>query len=663
MQNVVLSGANQQRLAKWLEAGKFERADREAAKLLKQSPGDVTLLLLRAQANTSLGRPKAALTLTEKVLEREPTNTSAVLLRGQALSATSGHTAALSHFAKALERYETWQVRSTLIKYLMSLRRFSEALALLQSVPGKPDADAEVMNLVGVCLSNLEQKQDAIKAFEVGMQSDPTFLPNFKERARLAQFFERTDPRVYHLEILNIDPQDKFALVSFLWNCLDRCDWDKFRRLKPPDAAALFQGDELCSAWTYLAIDDNPAASLALQKAKRARDHAEVLTLPAPAQSQRVPDGKIRVGYFSGDFYDHATLHLLSGVIREHDRTRFELHCFDYGRNDATGAALKQQFDAVHAVSGLGDKAMADFARSIGLDAAIDLKGDTADARKKPFLFGMAPVQVNYLGYPGTIGSTAYHYIVADETVIPPEKEKYYAEKVIRLPTCYLPSDDRRRAALPPTRTAVGLPEGAVVLACLNNQYKICSEVFGVWMDVLQTVPEAVLWLLSGLGDAALQSAAEAAGVDPRRLVFAPRVATQAHLDRLAQADLYLDTFNVNSHTLASDVVCAAGVPMVTRLGQQFAARVGGSFCVAAGMPDLVTTTTARYRDVIIACAQNPKELTTLRGQIALNRRRLPMFSSEAYTRCFEAGLAKAVQRARSGKKPRSFSVPQEAVQ
>jgi predicted O-linked N-acetylglucosamine transferase (SPINDLY family) len=420
-------------------------------------------------------------------------------------------------------------------------------------------------------------------------------------------------------------------------------------------------GQHATGAWFPFPLQDDPAAALARQ----ARVGAVVLGNLGLAEPTRAPlppphlDGKIRVGYFSNDFYTHATMFLLNGVFRHHDRARFELHCFDYGRNDALGTAIKSLCDYVHHIQDVPRDDVVALAREVGLDIAVDLKGETTGARTDLFPLGLAPVQINYLGFPGSMGTPAYDYIIGDDVVIPPELEAHYAERVVRLPTCYLPSDDTLRHELPPTRAELGLPTGAVVLACLNEHYKISRALFAIWLDALKTLPNTVLWLLDGPDEAKanLLRSAAAAGVAPERIIFADKRPHQQHVTRLAQADLYLDTFHVNGHTLSADALCYAHVPLLTRAGQQFAARVGASFATAAGLSDLVATTSEEYRSKLLDLASNPAALTQLRGRVALARGTQPMFSSKAYTGFLEEAFTIAHSRARQGLPAQSFSV------
>jgi predicted O-linked N-acetylglucosamine transferase (SPINDLY family) len=438
-------------------------------------------------------------------------------------------------------------------------------------------------------------------------------------------------------------------------------DWTSYAKLLPGDFRQLRKKGIEANPWFFLSLIDDPEGHLYHQEQMQAA-RLRLLGLSAPRRAPRPkphPDGKIRIGYYSSDFHNHATLKLMSGMLREHDRGAFEIHCFDFGKNDSVSTADMAHFDATHRVNFHSDAQITDLSRALGIDIAVDLKGETAGNRISLFLLGQAPVQINYLGYPGTLGTTAFDYIIGDPVLIPPEHEAHFSEKIMRLPTCYLPNDDRRRAGLPPTRTELGLPEDAIVLACLNDHYKISAEVFATWAEALQAAPDAVLWLLDASAEAKdnLLREAASAGIAPERIVFAARLEHQAHVTRLAQADLYLDTMNCTAHTLAADAVCGANLPLLTCAGRQFAARVGASFISAAGLPELVSDTLEAYRETLLRLVQDPGQLLELRGRLARNRATVPLFSSRSYARCLEQGYRTAHARSQAGQAAKSFDI------
>ncbi|KAK0360716.1 hypothetical protein LTR94_026222, partial [Friedmanniomyces endolithicus] len=332
-------------------------------------------------------------------------------------------------------------------------------------------------------------------------------------------------------------------------------------------------------------------------------------------------DARIRIGYVSADFYDHATLYLMAGLLREHDRSRFEVRAYNYGPGEgsAARAAILPHLDAFVDVRALDDAAAVARIRDDALDIAIDLKGYTKGARAPLFVDRIAPVQIGWLGYPGSLGSDALDYIIGDAVVIPPGAERDYSEQVIRLPGSYQANDDRRAIAdaAHTSRATFGLPDEALVLCCFNHPYKIGPREFDLWTRLLHAVPDAVLWLLrpNRWAEANLRREAAARRVDPARLVFADMVPHAEHLARHVHADLFLDTFAVNAHTTASDALWG-GVPVLTLAGRQFAARVGASLVTAIGLPELVAQSEAEYEAIALALANDRAALAALRARL-----------------------------------------------
>ena len=299
---------------------------------------------------------------------------------------------------------------------------------------------------------------------------------------------------------------------------------------------------------------------------------------------------------------------------------------------------LIRSFDCFYTVRNKIDQEVARRSRELGIDIAIDLKGYTGSHRAGIFAERCAPIQVNYLGYPGTMGAEFIDYIIADDTLIPPELEQHYTEKVIRLPDSYQPNDRQRVIAnYTPTRAELGLPEDAFVFCCFNNNYKILPETFDSWIRILNAVEGSVLWLLQGNPIAAknLRKEAEARGLDSKRLIFAKRAPLAEHLARHQQADLFLDTFPCNAHTTASDALWA-GLPVLTHMGQSFASRVAASLLRAADLPELVTDSQDGYERMAIHLARNPDELRALKNRLMHNRDTCALFDTESYVRNLE---------------------------
>lgn len=366
--------------------------------------------------------------------------------------------------------------------------------------------------------------------------------------------------------------------------------------------------------------------------------------------------GKIKLGYLSNDFHDHATALLLIETLEAHDRDRFTLNAYSYGADD--GKAMRRRlvgaFDAFTDIAALTDT---DAARAIHrdeVDILIDLKGFTANARTGILMLRPAPVQVNYLGYPGTLGTGICDYIVTDAFVTPPESAADYSESFAYLPHSYQPRGCATQVGPQPTRAAMGLPAEGFVFCCFNQAYKFTPDMFAIWCRLLDAVPGSVLWLLGApTAEGNLRNEAWRLGVDGKRLVFAPDMSQSDHLARLQLADLVLDTAPYNAHTTASDALWA-GVPIVTCSGATFPSRVAGSLLRAVGLPELIAADFDDYFDLAFRLATDPADLAGIKAKLARNRPSAALFDVAGYTRDLE-GLFQSMWSRRSAGLPPAF--------
>jgi predicted O-linked N-acetylglucosamine transferase (SPINDLY family) len=389
--------------------------------------------------------------------------------------------------------------------------------------------------------------------------------------------------------------------------------------------------------WTLMALEDRPERHLI-----RAKHNFNALYQRQEDRitPQKRQDKKIRIGYFSADICHHATMILLWPLIVRRNKERFELYLYNYAGDieDAITAQTQRLVDCYRDIKKMNEEECINLARSDELDIAIDLKGFTRDARLSLFARRIAPIQIAYLGYPGSMGATCFDYLVADKTLIPKQERQYYSEDIIYMPHSYQPSDNARPVADHSfTRAELGLPDQGFVFACFNANYKIQPREFAIWMNLLKHVNGSVLWLYKSNDTAAanLRSKAEEFGVAQERLIFAEPMATKLHLARLRCADLFLDTFNVNAHTTASDALWI-GLPVLTKPGRSFTARVGASLLNAIEMPELIAQDEQDYEAKAFYYATNPDAYQAMRQKLWDHRLTTPLFDSDGYVRAFE---------------------------
>ncbi|HEY1721671.1 MAG TPA: tetratricopeptide repeat protein [Magnetospirillaceae bacterium] len=370
---------------------------------------------------------------------------------------------------------------------------------------------------------------------------------------------------------------------------------------------------------------------------------------------------RLRIGYLSADFRNHAVASLIAELLERHDRTRYEIFGYSTGRDDGTPIRKRieagvDQFIDAHS---LAPSQLADRMYGDTIDILIDLTGLTTGTYSQVAAYRPAPIQVNYLGFPGTIGADCIDYIVGDPTVTPIEDQAFYGEKIVQLPDCYQPNDTERTIAnTTPSRREHGLPEHGFVFCCFSTTPKITPAFFDIWMRLLKTVPGSVLWLLEN-NDATvrnLRREAQARGVDPGRLIFASRISSAEHLARHRHADLFLDTLPYNAHTTASDALWA-GLPVVTCMGPTFAGRVGASLLQAIDLPELITDSLAAYEALALDLARNPDRLAALKAKLASHRLTTPLFDIGRFTRHLEAAYDRMWDIWSAGKPPEPFAV------
>jgi len=416
------------------------------------------------------------------------------------------------------------------------------------------------------------------------------------------------------------------------------CDWHDLDQLYSQIEQGLHAGQKVADPFGFQGISTSEADLQACAQLM-AEDHYPSLN-PITANSITYNNPKIRLGYLCGEFRHQATSILMTGVYELHDKNRFEIFAFDNGWDDASELRhrIKNAFIQVIDINKLTDEAAAKLIADMKIDILINLNGYFGDGRQNIFAHRAAPIQVNYLGFPGTMGAPYMDYLIADKTIIPPDRQQFYTEKIIYLPHCYQPNDSKRAIADRQfTRQELDLPENSFIFCCFNNNYKITPKTFDSWMRILSKIEGSALWLLEDNPTAAqnLRNEAQARGIAPDRLIFAPRMSLPEHLARHRQADLFLDTLPYNAHTTASDALWA-GLPLLTCYGTTFAGRVAASLLKAIDTPELITYTYEEYEKLAIELALNPAQLKKIREKITNNRDTSPLFDTQGFTQALE---------------------------
>lgn len=463
-----------------------------------------------------------------------------------------------------------------------------------------------------------------------------------------------------------LDPSRTESLGDRLFTALSECDWNEYDDLCRKVLAVIDSGRGIALPLLTLLIDTSAA-----QQDRAARHFHRAVVQPAaspqaaaalPAARPPGSDGRITVAYLSADFHEHATAYLAAELFELHDRDRFRVVACSYGPDDGspTRRRLVAAFDAFRDIRGSDAEQVQAMLTAEGVHILVDLKGYTRHVRFDLLARRMAPVQVAYLGYPGTMGGDVMDYVIGDRFVTPPEHQPLYRERLVIMPDSYQANDRRRPLDAPvPDRAACGLPPDGFVFCAFNAPFKITPALFGVWMRVLARVPGSVLWLQQAGRDGAGNLRREAArrGVDPDRLVFAPHRPQAEHLARYRLADLFLDSFPYTGHTTVSDALWM-GLPVVTRMGETFASRVAAGLLNAAGLPETVTTALDGYEALAVRLAGDPATLAGYRRRLAAARATAPLFDSPRFTRHLESAYRTMWDRHAAGLPPESFTVP-----
>ncbi len=643
-----------------LERNDFRFAEAAAREVLARAPADGEALYLLGSTLLFEGRFQEALS---------PLSDAAARLQRRGVGYRLGHChLALGDAARAEAalRRETQaypdsaNAHNTLGVALASQSRNEEALAEFLAALRLDGAHGEASNNTGNALRALGRDAEALPYLQSGVAAQPESADAHMNLGLVLHSLRRYEEATASFgRATALEPQLPYALGAQVWSELFACDW---RELEPRIAALRAQvreGRVPAAPFTLLAVSDSPSEQ---------RQCAELHLRESGGEAReplwrgtRSSHPRLRLAYLSADFHQHATAQVMTRHFELHDRARFEVIGVSYGPDDGSAARrrLERAFDRFVDVAAMSDAQAARLLREMQVDIAVDLKGHTANSRMALLAWRPAPLQATYMGYPGPVAASYIDYVLADGVVIPPPERQFYPQ-VALLPESYWVNDSTVTIAeRTPPRSELGLPGDAFVFCCFNNAWKLTPRLFAVWMRLLAAQPGSVLWLLENNAAATrnLRESAREKGIDPARLVFAPRLPLAEHLARHRQADLFLDTLPYNAHTTATDALWA-GLPVLTCRGTTFAGRVAASLLGAIGLPELITESLADYEALALELARDKEALAAARAKLARHRLTRPLFDSERSCRSFEAAYQRMWEIHQRGEAPRSFEVP-----
>lgn len=548
---------------------------------------------------------------------------------------------ALNLLKKGLDNTPSSIVLLSNIGYILqSLKQYQFAIKYYKRALNFNPEDNLVLFNIANCFEEMCDYESAINYYKKSLTQNSK---NPEANRALGTIYSKLDDfnlaKYYLNKCLILDNKNYAALMTLMKLSADICEWEfvkkSFEAIKDPNLNANI------SPFPFLSLEDNPANHL-LRARNISNQRFKKNTLEIKSSSNK----KIRIGYFSSDFYNHATMHLMQRVFELHDKNSFEIYIYSYGKfQDEVTENLKKNVYKFRDVNLLTDSEIALKARNDKLDAAIDLKGFTRESRSSIFAHRVARIQISYLGYPGSMGTEFIDYLIADRTLIPREYEKFYSEKIIYMPNSYQCNDDSKIISdIKLKRKDFDLPEKSVIFTCFNAAFKITEVEFDIWMKILREIKNSHLWLLSSnlLMEKNLKKEAEKRGVDQKRLTFAKKISLDKHLARHSLGNIFLDTFNYNAHTTASDALWA-GMPLITLAGKSFSSRVSSSLLESIGLEELICSSAQEYFDKAIDLGKDPRKLALLKQKLIKNKFSYPLFDSHLFTKNFEFQIKKII--------------------
>jgi len=637
-------------------AGRLAQAEDLYRRILAADPASFAAQHMLGVLAAQTGRNDEALALIAAALEISPDDAGALVNYANVLSLKGRFTEAVAAYDRVLAMRPDADVLRGRGHALQGQGLLSQALASYAQALALNPSDVQALYKQGVVLGELGRTGEALAAYDQVLTLQPGHVEARNNRGyiwwRNKQDYARA---IADLELAQaLDPNLAYGAGAILHLKMYAADWWGFDQSKAALTHGVRAGQRVARPFMFQALADTPSDLQAC-----ARIYARDLHPPvAAAPHAREHSGKIRIGYLSGEFREQATAILMVGLYERHDRTRFEITAIDNGSadNSTMSARLKQAFDQWIDIGALSDAAAAEKIRAAGINILVNLNGWFGKHRMGVFAHRPAPVQVNYLGFPGTLGAPTMDYIIADRIVIPEGEDRFYDEAVVTLPGSYQVNDDRGREIAPtPTRTEAGLPERGFVFCNFNQSYKLTPDTFAGWMRILKQVDGSVLWLLDAVAPFAhnIRRHAQSHGVAGERILFAPDRPPAQHLARLSLADLFLDGLPYNAHTTASDALWA-GVPLITLRGTAFPGRVAASLLQAAELPELITENQDDYEALALKLATDAAALAKIKQKLTRNS---PLFDTDLFRRRIEAAYETMWKTWIAGEKPKGFSV------
>lgn len=612
------------------------------------NPNQFSIQYNLAYALADSGNKKESLIHHQKAITLAPNDPKAWFNFGKTVSDLESDNEAINYYKNAIELkndfYDAWY---NLGNSFSKLKKYQEAIECYEKVIDMASNYYNAWVNRGIALFNLKHYEQAIHSYEQAINLNPNNYEAWINKGIALHDLERFEDAIAAYEqaiSLNPEIRSTYGAISHLR--MKICSWINFNERLDDLIKNVAVDGNTSIPFSLLALTDNPPLL---------RQHAEAYSknkYPTKNVLGPIPQNpkqkKIRIGYFSADFRNHAVSILAAELFELHDKSKFEIIAFSFGEDDSSPmrSRLISSFDQFIDIRNLTDKDAAILSRELNIDIAVDLGGFTANNRTGIFAYRAAPIQISYLGYLGTMSTPYIDYLVADEVIIPPSHQNYYSEKIVYLPSYQVNDSKRKISSKIFTRKELGIPEKSFVFCCFNDNYKILPNTFQIWMNILKATPESVLFLYAAndLVIKNLKKEAELSGISNTRLIFGTRLGTEEYLARFRVCDLFLDTFPYNAGTTASDALWA-GLPVLTLKGNSFASRIASSLLAAVNLPELITESEHDYGLKAIELANSHSKVELIKDMLAQNRGASPLFNTKLFTRHLELAYQKMVER------------------
>ena len=649
--------------------GRFEQSAAAFDKILQRAPNDVSAQFNLGLALYNANKLDASLGAFNQALAQQPKNADARCARAMVLEALGRDAEALRDYQQAFAGgFRDAQAFNRHGNLLLKDGRPVEAIRSFDAAISLAAGDADIFNGRGVALLRTKQFGAALDDFRAAIALDDSYIVAHYNAAACAMSLGLVDETLGAIDrTLRSAPKNRDeaaardgAMAMNIFFRRQMCLWPGIGELQQQAAMRVRSEDVALDPFQALIFFDDPS----LHRVCAGRAATAIVDKPVAARFSGKRGQRLKIGYLSADFHDHATTRLMAELFELHDKSRFEIVAYSYGHDDGSAmrARVMRAFDAFHDVRQLTDAQIADRIARERVQILVDLKGHTRDARMGIAARRPAPIQAHYIGFPGTLGGNLVDYILADAVVAPFGDAANYSEAIVHLPDCYQVNDRSREiSARTPSRAECGLPNGAFVLCGFAQPFKLSPEVFDVWLRILSAVPRSVLWLLSYNEETQgnLRREASDRGVAPERLIFAPTLDLAEHLARQRLADLYLDTWPYGAHTSASDALWV-GLPVVTCPGRSFASRVAASLLSNMGVPELVAADFDAYVAIALRLANDAELRAATKQKLEANKATRALFDTDRFRRGIERAYEQMWDIFERGERPRHFAVARE---